>query len=93
MFEELTGREAFILAKALFVAANSLKAMAHPPWSDIEDMESLLNSYFPNFANTLQLLKDQHGQTSDAEILVLLEGSGPNHDVLALFEAHTRTQE
>jgi hypothetical protein len=52
---DVTGRDEWITALALFVACRALRAQQpRPPLSDIEDMEQLLQARYPGFAASLR---------------------------------------
>lgn len=52
---DITGRDDYMIACALFYAAKALKAKPHPPESDIEDMEKILEERFPQFKKLLEI--------------------------------------
>jgi hypothetical protein len=51
---DVTGRDGYLIAKALHIAIRAMRASKHPAWSDIEDMERLLREYSPGLAATLE---------------------------------------
>jgi hypothetical protein len=53
---DITGRDGFIIAKALVIAVDTLKREKHPPHSDIADMEEVLNKRFAQLAKVENMM-------------------------------------
>lgn len=49
-----SGRSGWIVARSLYVAARALRARPRPPWSDIADMERLLETKYGAYAVILR---------------------------------------
>lgn len=54
----ITGRDNFIIAKALCIASAYLKKQKNPELADIADMEAILNGAFPGRAGESALFDD-----------------------------------
>ena len=54
----INGRESYILAKALYMAAEILRAQKDAPNSDIETMISLLDRFFSSYKNLFKVQAD-----------------------------------
>lgn len=45
--DSITGRDSYIVAQALYVAAKALRSQKHPEESNAEDMEAIAEAWFP----------------------------------------------
>lgn len=54
----ITGRDGWIIARALYVAARKLKTDEMPAYSDAEDMQKILVELYPGLANSFKQQDD-----------------------------------
>ena len=64
--ENITGRDDYIIAQALYVAAKTLRSQEYPEESNADDMEAIAEAWFPGSFEQRRV----HGRFQKGDIIL-----------------------